>query len=179
MWVRFPPSPHTAGSANGRPTDFESVYLGPNPSPAARLDTIVKKVAKTHAQLINELKDQLSLLDDSIQKINSGDLKYSKALSGILRILVIETSTNRPLLKELFFASNTEKIRMTNEEFVKIASQQDGGSHVDPTIDFGYQFANEGILIEGLPPKVLKLIILANHVLKFGKELIAIIESKS
>mgnify|MGYP001579157383 FL=1 len=68
---------------------------------------------------------------------------------------------------------------MTNEEFVKIASQQDGGSHVDPTIDFGYQFANEGILIEGLPPKVLKLIILANHVLKFGKELIAIIESKS
>ncbi len=139
----------------------------------------MKKVAKTHAQLINELKDQLSLLDDSIQKINSGDLKYSKALSGILRILVIETSTNRPLLKELFFASNTEKIRMTNEEFVKIASQQDGGSHVDPTIDFGYQFANEGILIEGLPPKVLKLIILANHVLKFGKELIAIIESKS
>mgnify|MGYP001561094184 CR=1 FL=1 len=169
----------------------------------------MKKVAKTHAQLINELKDQLSLLDDSIQKINSGDLKYSKALSGILRILVIETSTNRPLLfdlakeygfepdvvidspfgikkqtlrehlKELFFASNTEKIRMTNEEFVKIASQQDGGSHVDPTIDFGYQFANEGILIEGLPPKVLKLRILANHVLKFGKELIAIIESKS
>ena len=63
---------------------------------------------------------------------------------------------NRPLLKELFFASNTEKIRMTNEEFVKIASQQDGGSHVDPTIDFGYQFANEGILIEGLPPKSFK-----------------------
>lgn len=169
----------------------------------------MKKVAKTHAQLINELKDQLSLLDDSIQKINSGDLKYSKALSGILRILVIETSTNRPLLfdlakeygfepdvvidspfgikkqtlrehlKELFFASNTEKIRMTNEEFVKIASQQDGGSHVDPTIDFGYQFANEDILIGGLPPKVLKLRILANHVLKSGKELIAIIESKS
>ena len=81
-------------------------------------------------------------------------------------------------LKGIIFASNTEKIRMTNEEFVKIASQQDGGSRVDPTIDFGYQFANEGILIEGLPPKVLKLIILANHVLKFGKELIAIIESK-
>lgn len=169
----------------------------------------MKKVAKAHAQLVNELKDQLSLLNDSIQKINLGDLKYSKTISGILRILVIKTPTNRPLLfdlakdydfepgvvidspfgikkqtlreylKELFFASNTEKFRMTNEEFIKIASQQDGGSHVDSTIDFGYQFANEDILIGGLPPKVLNLRILANHVLKTGKELIAIIESKS
>lgn len=169
----------------------------------------MKKIAKTHKQLVNELKDQLSLLEDDIQKINSGDLKYSKALSGILRILVIETPTNKPLLfdlakehgfepgvtidspfgikkqtlrehlKELFFASNTEKIRITNEEIIKIASQQDGGSHVDSTIDFGYQFANEGMLIGGLPPKVLKLRILANHILKSGKELMAVIENKN
>jgi|GEM_PF-6213161 len=183
--------------------------LGTRAVYSAKLSTIMKKIVKTSKQLVNELRDQLSLLEDDIQKVNSGDLKYSKALSGILRTLVIKTPTNRPLLfdlakeygfepnvvidspfgikkqtleehlKELFFASNTEKIRMTNEEFIKIASQQDGGSHVDPTIDFGYQFANEGILIGGLPPKVLKLRILANHVLKAGKELMAIIENEN
>ena len=30
-----PTEPTDAGSANGRLADFESVYLGPNPSPAA------------------------------------------------------------------------------------------------------------------------------------------------
>ncbi|MBI2405556.1 hypothetical protein HYV21_00680 [Candidatus Microgenomates bacterium] len=169
----------------------------------------MKKVVREEAELINELKEQLDLLGDAIQKVNSGDFKYAKILSSILRILVIETPTNKPLLfnlaenynyeprviidspfgikttslklhlKDLFFASGTEKINMSNEEFIKIASQQDGGSHVDPTIDFDYQFANEGILIGGLPPKVLKLRILANHVLKVGKELLSVIDTKS
>jgi len=76
-------------------------------------------------------------------------------------------------LQNLYFASGTEKIQTSNEEFIKIASQQDGGSHVDSKIDFGYQFANEGILIGGLPPKVLKLRIIASHVLKACKELLS------
>jgi len=179
------------------------------PTRSAKLDTSVKRVTRTETQLINELKDQLGLLEDGIQKVNAGNFKYSKTLSGILRILVIEAPKNRPLLfdlakncnfepkvvidspfgiktqslkehlKELFFASNTEKVHMTNEEFIKIASQQDGGAHVDPEIDFGYQFANEGILIVGLPPKILKLRILASHVLKAGKELVAIADDKN
>ena len=140
--------------------------------------------------------------------MNSGDFKYTRTLSSILRILVIKTPKNKPLLfnlaekynyeptvvidspfgikkvplkshlKDLFFSSGTEKIKMSNEEFIKIASQQDGGSHVDPKIDFGYQFANKGILIGGLPPKILKLRILANHVLKSGKEFFSLVESK-
>ncbi|MBU0998431.1 hypothetical protein KJ570_02805 [Patescibacteria group bacterium] len=169
----------------------------------------MKKVKKTQEQLVIDLKEQIGLLEDAIQKVNSGDFKYSKTLSGILRILVIKTPTNKPLLfslaqeygfmpkvvidspfgikttslkkhlKALFFASGTEKISISNEEFIKIASQQDGGSHVDPEIDFGYQFANEGILIGGFPPKVLKLRILANHVLKVSKELLSAIETKN
>ncbi len=169
----------------------------------------MKKIAKTNEQLASELRDQLSLLEDAIQKVSSGNLKYSKILSGILRILIIKTPSNKPLLfdlankhnfelnviidspfgikkqtlkghlKKLFFASNTENGRMTNEEFIKIASQQDGGSHVDTLIDSGYQFANEGVLIGGLPPKVFKLRILANHVLKAGKELMVVIENKN
>lgn len=169
----------------------------------------MKKTVRAEVELINELKEQLDLLEDAIQKVNSGDFKYAKILSSILRILVIENSTNKPLLfnlaekydyepkavidspfgikttslklhlKDLFFASGTEKIKMSNEEFIKIASQQDGGSHVDPTIDFGYQFANGGILIGGLPPKVLKLRILASHVLRAGKELLLVIRNEN
>jgi hypothetical protein len=168
----------------------------------------MKKVLKTQTQLINELQEQIDLLSEAIQKVNSGDFKYSKTLSSILRILVIRNPTNEPLLfnlsqkynfepkvvidspfgiktttlkehlQDLFFASGTEKIQMSNEEFIKIASQQDGGSHVDSEIDFGYQFANEGVLIGGLPPKVLKLRILASHVFKAGKELLSEIETK-
>ena len=33
--TNLPAGRHTAGSANGRLADFESVYLGSNPSPAA------------------------------------------------------------------------------------------------------------------------------------------------
>lgn len=169
----------------------------------------MKKVVKTQAQPVNDLKEQISLLEEAVQKVNSGDFKYSKTLSAILRILVIETHTNKPLLfnlaqkynfepkiaidspfgiktaplkehlKDIFFASGTEKISMSNEEFIKIASQQDGGSHVDSEIDFGYQFANEGILIGGLPPKILKLRILANHVLRTSKELLSVIQAES
>ncbi|MDO8577163.1 MAG: hypothetical protein Q7R82_02355 [Candidatus Daviesbacteria bacterium] len=169
----------------------------------------MKKILKTQAQLENELQVQVDLLGEAIQKVNSGDFKYAKTLSSILRILVVRTPTNAPLLfnlsqknnfepkvvidspfgvktttlekhlQDLFFASGTKKIQMSNEEFIKIASQQDGGSHVDSEIDFGYQFANEGILIGGLPPKVLKLRILASHVFKAGKELLSVIETKS
>ena len=164
------------------------------------------RLAKTALQLVCDLKDQLGLLEDAINKVNSGDLKYSKTLAGILRILVIQTHANKPLLLDLakkysfnlivtidspfgikkesleehikgtFFVSNTEKIHMSNEEFIKIASEQDGGSHVDSAIDFGYQFANEGMLIGGYPPKVLKLRILANHVLTSGKEFVEFVE---
>lgn len=167
----------------------------------------MKKIIRAKVELINELKEQLNLLEEAIKKVNSGDFKYTKTLSSILRILVIKTPSNKPLLfnlaqaynyepmviidspfgiktmplkvhlKDLYFASGTEKIKMSNEEFIKIASQQDGGSHFDPTIDFGYQFSNKGILIGGLPPKVLKLRILANHVLKAGSELLSVIGS--
>ncbi len=166
------------------------------------------KIPKTQFQLITELREQLELLDEAIEKVISGDFKYIKTLSSILRILVIETKTNRPLLldlskefnfepkvvidspfgiktqslrdhlKELYFASGTEKIEMSNEQFIKLASQQDGGSHVDPGTDSGYLFANDGILLGGLPPKVLKLRILASHVSKAGKELLSKIEEK-
>ncbi len=54
----------------------------------------MKKVVRAEAELINELKEQLDLLGDAVQKVNSGDFKYAKILSSILRILVIETSTN-------------------------------------------------------------------------------------
>jgi len=67
---------------------------------------------------------------------------------------------------------------MTNEEFIKIASQQAGGAHFDSTIDSSYKLVNEGLLIGGLSPKVLKLKILANHVLKTGKELLSLIGVK-
>lgn len=168
----------------------------------------MRKVSRTREELLEELAQQLDLLKDAIIKINSGDLKYSKTIAAILRILVIQTRTNNPLLfntasyysfepkvvidspfgvktvslrdhlKELYFASGTEKISMSNEEFIKIASQQDGGSHVDDEIDFGYQFSNNGIVIGGLPPKVYKLRILGNHVLKAGNELLELVNSK-
>lgn len=170
---------------------------------------IINKVPKTQLQLTEELKTQIELLDEAIQKVVSGDFKYARIISSILRILVIETKTNKPLLfnlsqqydfepqvvidspfgiktmslkdhlKDLYFASGTENIKMSNEEFIKIASQQDGGSHVDSSVNPEYQFANEGMLIGGTPPKVLKLKILASHISKAGKKLLSTINSRS
>ncbi|MFI5240860.1 MAG: hypothetical protein ACHQUA_00305, partial [Microgenomates group bacterium] len=68
----------------------------------------MKKIAKTNEQLASELRDQLSLLEDAIQKVSSGNLKYSKILSGILRILIIKTPSNKPLLFDLANKHNFE-----------------------------------------------------------------------
>jgi hypothetical protein len=162
-----------------------------------------KKIKRTKKELIVELNEQLNLLEEAIQKVKSGDFKYVRNLASILRILVIKTKTNTPLLfylsdiysielnvvidspfgvkkqtlkdhlKKLYFASGTEGIRMNNEDFIKIASQQDGGVHVDHQIDFGYSFSNSGVLLGGLPPKVYKLRILASHVLNAGRDLLS------
>ncbi len=167
------------------------------------------KIKRDLNELIVELKEQIGLLEEAIDKVNSGDHKYSKSLSAILRILVMETKTNKPLLfkiakhfnyeptvtidspfgiktkalkihlKDIYFASGTEKLSLTNEEFIKIAAQQDGGAHVDSEIDFSYHFSNRGISIGGLPPKVLKLRILSSHVLKTAKDLLLVINSKN
>lgn len=163
---------------------------------------MMRKVARDRAELINELKEQIDLLAEALDNLNLGDFKYGKVVATVLRILVIESPKNKPLLftiadshsfipmvvtdspfgiknlplkdhlRSVYFLSGTEKISMSNERFIKIATQQDGGAHVDQEIDFDYMLSNKGILLGGLPPKIYKLKILGSHVLKAGRELL-------
>lgn len=78
-------------------------------------------------------------------------------------------------LNNIYFISNTHGIKITNEEFILTACEQDGGSHIDHSVETGYSFSNSNILIGGLPPKVLKLKILGEHVYKLGCELLKVV----
>jgi hypothetical protein len=160
------------------------------------------RFTRNTTDLKKALKENIELLRDSIDKVKSGDTKYIKVIFALLRILVIEKGKNKALLlgladkfkivpmvyldvpfgpttmplKEhlqgLYFASATEKIKLTNTDFILKHSQQEGASHEDWALEKEVTFPNKGILIGGLPPKVRKAVILGEHVYKTGIDLL-------
>jgi hypothetical protein len=153
-------------------------------------------------ELKQALRENLELLRESLDKVKTGDFKHIKIVFGILRILVINKGQNKALLlglaqehnitpmvyidspfglktlsldkhlQDLYFASNTENIRLTNADFILKHSQQEGGAHEDWDLEKEVTFPNNGILIGGLPPKIRKAIILGEHTHKAGVELL-------
>lgn len=123
------------------------------------------KIKKDFATLIQRLISHLEILVELSDKAfyNYEHEKYIGEVASKLRVLVIKTRTNKPLLIDLMYQFEYErtwenpgspeftlrtymyyfavyikdKYTFTNEKFVRYLSQQSGGSHEDWEIDEG------------------------------------------
>lgn len=58
----------------------------------------MEKISRTDQELINALQDQLHILKEAIDKVKIGDFAFAKVIAAVLRVLVIKTTKNKPLL---------------------------------------------------------------------------------
>lgn len=146
----------------------------------------ITRIPRSEDELIQALSDNLELLRDAIKKVRSGDFKYLKSIKGILRILVHNAGTNKPLLikladkysitpiiktdgprgifkrslndflEEIAFASGTENILLKKRDLIAKGSQQDGGAHEDWEIDKDYLFSKGDGLLIGGVPPLVR-----------------------
>lgn len=137
------------------------------------------RISRTEDELIEALSDNLGILGDAINKVQSGDFKFVKTIKGSLRILVHKGGTNTPLLsalaekysitpiirtegpfgirersldsflEEAGIESGTENFILKNRDLIAKGSQQEGGSHEDWAIDKDYRFARADGLLIG------------------------------
>ena len=131
------------------------------------------RINRSDLELKQALIDHLDILRDALEKVGSGDEKYVKIIFSELRILVINSGQNKALLlgiakkyniipnvyinspfgkkilsledhlKEIYFVSNTEGIRLTNADFIIKHSQQEGGAHEDWSLENEILFPNQ------------------------------------
>ncbi len=61
----------------------------------------MEKVLRTEGELIKALQDQLHILKEAIERVKTGDFAYTKVIAASLRVLVLKTTKNKPLLLNL------------------------------------------------------------------------------
>lgn len=82
-------------------------------------------------------------------------------------------------LHELYFASGTAKMSLTNIEFIAKAAQQEGSAHEDLKHDLDYIISKgDGVLIGGLPPQFRAAVGLAECIYSCGIRVLIKIKQK-
>lgn len=110
---------------------------------AATLRVLIYAKGRTNVPLLFSLADKKG---DDLLVITGGPPAMRKKISL------------KDFFQELHFASGTEKIKMSIEEFIGFASQQEGTAHEDHSIDRSFLFSKgEGLVIGGLPPNIYAL----------------------
>lgn len=146
------------------------------------------RIPRSKLELATALRDHLVILRDALEKMQNdfafvkviaGELRvlvHTRSRNTPLLLTLADQENEKLLvttdgppvlqrtlpLKDFFqglhFASGTEKIEITKEQFIGFASQQEGTAHEDLTLDKDYLFSKgNGILIGGLPPNILAL----------------------
>jgi hypothetical protein len=125
----------------------------------------MNKIQRSRLELVQAFADQLHILKTAILHVKNGDDAFTKTIAGVLRILVHEAKTNKPLLiniakeynivpyittsghkgvlqrnlnqylDDVVYYSDTAKITLTKRQIIAKISQQEGGAHEDWAIE--------------------------------------------